>query len=99
MFGIPKNFTELAYIFIDLILAALPLVFALSVLAFFWGLAKFILNAGNEDGREDGKQVMKWGIVALFVAVSLFGILTFIYGEFGFSNIGIPQIPEFPAGN
>lgn len=92
----PGNFTDVVLIFVDLILAALPLVAGLSLLAFFWGLAKFILNAGSEQGREDGKQVMKWGILALFVTISIFGILTFLYDEFGFSNsfnLGIPELP------
>lgn len=92
----PGNFTELILIFVDLIIATLPIVAGLSLLAFFWGMAKFILNAGSESGREEGKQVMKWGIIALFVAVSIFGILTFLYNEFGFSNsvnIGIPELP------
>ena len=92
----PGNFTELVLIFVDLILAALPLVASLALLAFFWGMAKFILKAGSEDGREEGKQIMKWGIVALFVAVSIFGILTFLYDEFGFEgsgNLGIPGLP------
>jgi hypothetical protein len=88
-----NSFTDLILIFIDLIIATLPLIAGLALLAFFWGMAKFILKAGSEDGREEGKQVMKWGIVALFVAVSLFGILTFLYNEFQFGNIGIPQLP------
>lgn len=87
------SFADLILIFIDLIVATLPLIAGLALLAFFWGMAKFILKAGSEDGREEGKQVMKWGIVALFVAISLFGILTFLYNEFGFGSIGIPQLP------
>src|SRR3989344_1729404 len=93
-FGTPQNVCEFFLIFVDLIRSAIPLVMSLALLAFFWGLAKFILQAGDEKGREDGKQVMKWGIVALFVLVSVYGILTFLTSDFGLvgGNV-IPQLP------
>ncbi len=53
-----------------------PILFGLSIVYFFWGLAQFILNdAGNDKTREDGKNKIIWGIVALFVFVAIYGIL------------------------
>ena len=46
---------------------AFKIVAAIALLAFFWGLVKFIAGAGNEDKRTEGKQVMLWGIISLFV--------------------------------
>lgn len=54
---------------------AVPLIFGLSLVYFFWGTANFILSAGNEKTRRDGINKMIWGVVALFVFVSLYGIL------------------------
>lgn len=56
----------------------IPIAASLALLYFFWGLAKFVWNSGSEDGVEEGRQVMKWGIVALFVIVSIWGIVFFI---------------------
>lgn len=53
----------------------IPLTVAAAVLVFFWGLVVFIFNAGNEDKRKEGRQVMLWGIVALFVMVSIWGLV------------------------
>ncbi len=64
--------------------------FAAALLFFFWGMAKFILHAGDESGREEGKEVMKWGIVALFVIFSIWGIVAFIRNEFEID--GIPRL-------
>src|SRR3989344_5431264 len=51
----------------------------LAVIYFLWGMGQFILkDAGNDKTREDGKKKMLWGIITLFVMVSLFGILNFI---------------------
>lgn len=52
-----------------------PLIFGLAVVFFFWGLARFILTAGNEEGRTEGKRLMLWGVISLAVAVSIFGFI------------------------
>lgn len=67
--------------FWDIVKLLRPIVFALALLFFFWGMAQFILHAGDEDGREKGKQVMMWGIVALFVISTIWGITGFIEKE------------------
>ena len=54
-------------------------IFALSMAFFFWGGAQFILkDAGSDKTREDGKKKMLWGVIALFVMFSIYGILRFI---------------------
>ncbi|KKT14382.1 MAG: hypothetical protein UW83_C0028G0006 [Parcubacteria group bacterium GW2011_GWD1_44_9] len=50
-----------------------------ALLAFFWGLAKFIFRVGgDEKAVEEGKRIMKWGLIALFVMVSVWGIVKFM---------------------
>lgn len=61
----------------------IPMAFALCLLYFFWGVAKYINSgAGGDKAAEDGKRVMIWGIVGLFIATSIWGIIAFIQGEF-----------------
>jgi hypothetical protein len=59
-----------------LVNTALPLVVGLALLAFFWGVAQFIW--GGEDKREEGKKHMIWGVVGLFVMVSVWGLVGFL---------------------
>jgi hypothetical protein len=47
----------------------------LALIFFFWGLARLIFSAGDEKGREDGKKIMLWGIIALFIMFSVWGIV------------------------
>lgn len=61
----------------------IPLAAALALLYFFYGLAKFILNSGDTDSHESGRQMMMWGIVALFVMVSIWGIVSYIQSDLG----------------
>lgn len=93
-FGTPQNLSDLVCLFIDLITTAMPVVAGIALAVFFWGLAKFILNAGDEGGREEGKEVMKWGIVALFVMISIWGIVIFLHNDFfGTTPSGLPFLP------
>jgi hypothetical protein len=77
---------------------------AIALLAFFWGLAQFIFKTGSGDKTaiDNGKNLMKWGIIGLFVMVSIWGIIYFIgdqilgvYGpRYGEAN-SAPTIPVF----
>ena len=80
----------------DLIDILIPIVFALALLLFLWGLAKYIFAAGNEEAKEGGKRIMIWGIIALFVMASVWGIVTFLQDLFGVdeTSIDIPEIPR-----
>jgi ABC-type Fe3+-siderophore transport system permease subunit len=66
-----------------LIYRAIPVVIGLAFLFFLWGLMKFILVAGDEKAKEEGKRIMIWGTIALFVMVSIWGIVNIIQGDFG----------------
>lgn len=55
----------------------------IALLVFFWGLVKFILKLGGDvKAAEDGKKLMIWGIVALFVMVSVWGLVRFLRSAF-----------------
>ena len=76
--------------------AAIPFVLALALLFFFWGLAIFILNAGNEEARARGRSIMIWGIVALFVIVSVWGLVNVLGGLTGVPQSTAPTAPTPP---
>ncbi|MBN2094020.1 MAG: hypothetical protein JW740_01465 [Candidatus Zambryskibacteria bacterium] len=60
----------------------IPIAFALCLLYFFWGVVKYI-NKGaiNEEAAKEGKRVMIWGVVGIFIAFSIWGIVKFIQTE------------------
>lgn len=73
-----SNVKELITAVSDIVDSLIVIVFAAGLLVFLWGLTKFIYNQGNSDATKDGKRLMIWGTVALFVMVSIWGITRFI---------------------
>ncbi len=66
----------------------IPLAFSLCLLYFFWGVAKYIREgAGSDKAAEEGRRIMVWGVVGMFVAFSVWGIVTFIRKELGLKNV------------
>lgn len=74
------------------------IVAGLALLVFFWGLVKFIMNAGDEEAVKEGKRLMIWGIVALFVMVSVWGIVRWIGLELNIGTGAAPKVPTFQRG-
>jgi hypothetical protein len=89
-----NNFGDLVdNYFIDLINTVIPVIASLALLSFIWGLAKFIGRVGgDEKAVSEGKSFMIWGIIALFVLVTLWGILGFLSDQFGFAKV-FPFLP------
>jgi len=71
---------------------AIPIVFGLALLFFLWGVALYILSAGDEKKAKEGKSIMIYGVIALFVIFSLMGIIKFIGGNLGISQSDITNI-------
>lgn len=84
----------------NLINLATPIVVALALLYFFWGLAQYILNAGNEEKKKQGRDIMIWGILALFIMVSVWGIINVVRDTFDIDNntIRVPSVDVDRSG-
>ncbi len=70
----------------DIVELLIPIVFAIALLVFFWGLVKFILSAGDEDAKETGKRIMIWGIIALFVMSAVWGLVRLLASTLGINT-------------
>lgn len=69
-------------VIMDLIDGLVVVITGLALVFFLWGLAKFILKAGDEAERAKGKQVMLWGLITLFVMVTVWAIVLFLQSAF-----------------
>ncbi|AKM84201.1 TPA: hypothetical protein DCZ46_03990 [Candidatus Campbellbacteria bacterium] len=58
-----------------------PIVISLAVILFLWGLIGFITKAGAD--QKAAREQMIWGIIILFVMVSIWGLVALIQNTFG----------------
>ena len=85
----------LAKFFLGPLTLIIPIVASLALLAFFWGLVKFIFNlSGDTKSVKDGRDLMVWGTIALFIMISVWGIIRFAQGELNFDgSLTLPLLP------
>lgn len=74
---------------------ALPIVVAIALLAFFWGLVRFIF-AGADETKQAGRRLMIWGLVALFVMISIWGLVRFVGNALGVGQGDTVTVPTVP---
>ncbi len=79
----------------------IPLVFAAALLMFIWGMFKYFIMGGDDDGnRETGRQLMIWAVVGFVAMVSVFGVVNLVANGLGFSDDEeIQNIPNVPTSN
>ncbi len=81
----------------DLVGVLIPIVIAIGLLFFIWGLVQFIAASGDEGAKEEGKRKMIWGVVALFVMVAVWGLVellgTLVGTDFD-AQVNSPNLPQ-----
>ncbi|MEX0917085.1 MAG: hypothetical protein WDZ90_00970 [Candidatus Paceibacterota bacterium] len=65
-----------------LINTATPIVVALALLYFLWGVGKYVFSAGDGERQKEGQNIMVWGIIALTVMVSVWGLVQVLADTF-----------------
>lgn len=78
----PEDFKGLVMIIINILQSIVPLLMAVALLVFVWGLASYILQSGDPRAIETGRKRMIYGIIALFVVVGLWGIVSLVANAF-----------------
>ena len=57
--------------------------FGLATAYFIYGVVYYIWNPDNEEAREKGRRSMFWGVIGMFIMVSVFAIMHFIINSIG----------------
>jgi hypothetical protein len=61
----------------------IPLIFALAFLAFLWGILKYFFLEAPDEGKEEGKQFILYGLLGLVVLFSVWGLVNVVLFTFG----------------
>lgn len=79
----PRTFRELACTIADLIDTATFTLIIFALVAYFWGIASNISHFNDDKGAEKRKAFFIWGIVIIFVMVSIWGIVQLLQDSLG----------------
>src|SRR3989338_2380332 len=72
--------------------ALIPLIFAIAVVLFIWGVVQYVINAQDTEKKAKGRQFMIWGIIALAVMISVWGLVRILGTPFGLKTNVFPQV-------
>ncbi len=86
----PGNLTQLISFAGDILNRIIPVLIALALVIFFWGLIQYIRT------HKGGKDIMIAGLVGLFIMVSVWGIIRIAQNTLGVGSGGPPSIPQVP---
>jgi hypothetical protein len=64
----------------------------LAIVVFFWGLIKYLFSMDQENAHE-GIKIMFWGLIAIFVMVSIWGIIRLLQSTLQVTSTD-PVIPK-----
>jgi hypothetical protein len=84
----PTYVSESLEVLANVVDTAIPIVITLALLLFLWGLLKFMTAAGDETAQATGKKLMIWGIIILFVMVSVWGLVQLMNTLTGIEQTG-----------
>jgi cytochrome c biogenesis protein CcdA len=75
---------------------ALPLLILAALVLLLYGIVINFFFQSDDTKRKEGKQFIMWGIVALFVMVSVWGLVNILKSTFSLDNETIPVAPAIP---
>lgn len=77
-----------------------PVLIGIGVVVFFWGVIKYIRSGANENMAREGTKIMTYGVIGVFVMVSLWGLVALLVQLSGFrgTNFTPPDVIHDPGG-
>jgi hypothetical protein len=67
----------------NIVTPLLELLFVLTILLFVWGLFGFFQGGDDLQKRKDGQQHILWGVIGMFIMISVYGILRLVASTVG----------------
>ncbi len=81
------NFEQLVTTIIGAIFKPITLLIGgLTVIYFLWGVLKYIQSTDSDEKRKEAITTMTYGIIAIFVMVSMWGLVTVLQNTFELKN-------------
>ena len=74
----------------DIFNFVIPILITLALIYFLWGVGRYVMAQGDESGQTEARGMMIHGIIALFVIVSVWGLVALLNSTFEINAGGGP---------
>jgi hypothetical protein len=81
-FAAPQTFSDLVQLILSYINPLAALLASIALLIFFYGIVLYIFKAGDGEAHAEGRQLIMWGIIALFVLTSVWALANILSSTF-----------------
>lgn len=78
----PRTFGELVNVLVIILNNATAVLVILGLVVYFYGVSTNIMSFDSEKGKEKVKAYFFWGVIVLFVMVSIWGIIEILQNTF-----------------
>lgn len=89
-----SNINSVLSLITSVLNAIVPIIIALAVVWFLWGVFQYVIASDPEE-KTGARNHMIWGIIGIFVMVSVWGLVNLLRDSFNLNNNVIlpPTIP------
>jgi len=94
-FAATTDFKSLVNKIIENINYLMALVVGLAVFVFIWGIFRYFVAGANEKKVEEARNVLIYGLLGIFIMLSVWGLVNILINTFGFATTTQPPIPRF----
>lgn len=84
----------IAKLFGDALAWAVPVLIACAVVYFLYGVLQYVIMGDDEEKKEKAKSTILYGIVGIFVMVSVYGLVKLVQDTFGINNTNNLTAPK-----
>ena len=78
--------------------AAIPFIIGLTIFVIIWGIFTYVTQAANEEKRTEARQFILYGIIGLFLMLSIWGFVNILIQTFDLNRqINTDDIPTVPV--
>ena len=74
-----------------------PFIIGLAVFFIIWQIFNYVMSAADEEKRSEAKKYIVYGVIGVFLMLSVWGLVNIVYNTFNLDNrIDPDQIPQVP---
>jgi uncharacterized membrane protein YidH (DUF202 family) len=73
----------------------IPFLIGIAVFIIILGIVGYVRDGSNEEKRAEGRMFVLWGVISVFLMLSIWGLVNILVNSFNLNN-SLPKMPSLP---